>query len=938
MAASALDTARISGAFLGSTRGPRTNLNKTAVEVVEEIAVMQTNDFSTMAVQQKARALDPDGVVKQRWDCVVLATALIFCVAMPLNMCFGDLLFANSVLLTVVDIILAADVAIAFFTARLHPVSRSLVVDPRAIAKLYVCSGDFWVDIISSIPTAFMDDSSLKKTLQALRCVMFLRISWLANATVFSTFAIRLSLLIPTAALRLFKLAIGYWCLHHYLGCIYYQIVLYEGNATTTWVVPFTTSDSVGDQYLGAMYMAFFITSGSSVRTHTMAETVFTTTTLAIGMFANACIFGIGTNLFQQLQQAQDTEAYHRECVGQFLEQADVDDSIHSSIMAFYSSPLAIAEPQRAQASTALQDLPDRLGFQLQYHLHHATLAKATFFRLLSQEQVLALLLVLKEVLVVPGELIVKAGEPAHAFYLIERGTIELVDPVTHIVLGELEPGEFFGEIGLLHNTASSLNVVAASYCKLHVLYKVDFLALMGWDVALAVCTTYYVLLLPLDLCFLLTTTEPVMQFLQVIVDVSFILEVLLLFRTSILDPMTRDDIVEPMAIAASYCRGWLVTDLLSALPTSLLPASDLATTAHLVKLVRVTVVCRALRLSKALVFEKCMLWLSRRVHPSSLRLSKLVSMYLLLHHYLACLYYLMTVVEQEYYGDAEVELWDPLFDTNDSRVDKYVASFFQAATVMGAYTLRPKTSVERLFTAFGLVVAIVANSCLFGVVATLLEARSRLEDEHYNHLVTISKHMQECHIDDDIQRQVLEFYDSAWAIENAHHADVTLSTLPDKLELSLRYHVHANFVQQVPFLRCLEPESILELLTSMEDVVVLKDDLVVRAGEPPRAFYLIDAGIVEAYEVFHDGSTVVLSTLHAGHFFGEVSLITNEPTTANIRALTFCRLKVLSKATFDDITKENTTLRAYLRQCKNLRLNKSARFKVNHTGRNIWL
>ncbi len=85
-----------------------------------------------------------------------------------------------------------------------------------------------------------------------------------------------------------------------------------------------------------------------------------------------------------------------------------------------------------------------------------------------------AMALVLKPLVVSPGQTIVRKGDPANEMYLISRGKVEVVGDKGEVVK-ELYDGDVFGEVGLLLSQPRNATVRAAKYCDLFVLDKGDF-------------------------------------------------------------------------------------------------------------------------------------------------------------------------------------------------------------------------------------------------------------------------------------------------------------------------------------------------------------------------------------------------------------------------------------------------------------------------------
>ena len=77
-----------------------------------------------------------------------------------------------------------------------------------------------------------------------------------------------------------------------------------------------------------------------------------------------------------------------------------------------------------------------------------------------------------------PGDIIIRQGDPADRFYILAEGRVEVLreqgerEPV---VLAHLEPGAYFGEIGLLHKVARTATVRALSAVTALALDRADF-------------------------------------------------------------------------------------------------------------------------------------------------------------------------------------------------------------------------------------------------------------------------------------------------------------------------------------------------------------------------------------------------------------------------------------------------------------------------------
>jgi len=97
--------------------------------------------------------------------------------------------------------------------------------------------------------------------------------------------------------------------------------------------------------------------------------------------------------------------------------------------------------------------------------------------------------------------------------------------------------------------------------------------------------------------------------------------------------------------------------------------------------------------------------------------------------------------------------------------------------------------------------------------------------------------------------------------------------------------------------------------------------DFIIRQGEPPTNFYVIEQGEVEMTRVTDkDPKGEVVAILGPGSFFGEKALLSDEPRVASVRARTAVEVLVLGKNVFTQISGALAPLRDALSQTLNRR------------------
>ena len=97
-----------------------------------------------------------------------------------------------------------------------------------------------------------------------------------------------------------------------------------------------------------------------------------------------------------------------------------------------------------------------------------------------------------------------------------------------------------------------------------------------------------------------------------------------------------------------------------------------------------------------------------------------------------------------------------------------------------------------------------------------------------------------------------------------------------------------------IPLFSNLEPAQLASIGAHAALRVYEKGELIVKQGEIADSFYILAAGQVKVF-VSKEEKDVIVGTLVAGEFFGEISLFDQEPRSASVEALERCYVQQLS-------------------------------------------
>jgi CRP-like cAMP-binding protein len=119
------------------------------------------------------------------------------------------------------------------------------------------------------------------------------------------------------------------------------------------------------------------------------------------------------------------------------------------------------------------------------------------------------------------------------------------------------------------------------------------------------------------------------------------------------------------------------------------------------------------------------------------------------------------------------------------------------------------------------------------------------------------------------------------------------------------------DLIRRVPLFANLTAEQVEDLAGNITKRKIKKGEDVVQQGEISNALYLILSGRARVIKTDSKGKEVILATLKAGDYIGEMSLIDNEAHSATVQADTQIDVLVLGREEFTRAVNANITIMA---------------------------
>uniref|UniRef100_A0A8C6TYQ7 Voltage-gated inwardly rectifying potassium channel KCNH3 n=1 Tax=Neogobius melanostomus TaxID=47308 RepID=A0A8C6TYQ7_9GOBI len=410
-----------------------------------------------------------------------------------------------------------------------------------------------------------------------------------------------------------------------------------------------------------------------------------------------------------------------------------------------------------------------------------------------------------------------------------------------------------------------------------------------GWDWLILLATFYVAITVPYNVCFIgddeeLTRSTTVSD---IFVEILFIIDIVFNFRTSYVSK-SGQVIFDARQICFHYLTTWFIIDLVAALPFDLLYAFkvSVASVVHLLKTVRLL---RLLRLLQKM---------DRYSQHSTVVLTLLMSMFALLAHWMACIWYIIGKMEME----ANPYNWDigwlhelgkrleaPYYSlgvngssssSGPSIRSVYIASLYftlSSITSVGFGNVSANTDAEKIFSVCVMLIGALMHALVFGNVTAIIQRMYSRWSQYHTRTKDLKDFIRVHHLPQTLKQRMLEYFQTTWSVNNGIDCNQLLKDFPDELRSDITMHLNKEILELSLFASasrgCLRSLS-LHIKTSF------------------CAIFFVCSG---SMEVLKDG--MVLAILGKGDLIGANLSLDDRviKTNADVKALTYCDLQCIN-------------------------------------------
>ncbi|KAK1287000.1 Potassium channel KOR1 [Acorus calamus] len=359
-----------------------------------------------------------------------------------------------------------------------------MVDQPSLIARRYMKSGFFFIDLISCFPWDYLYKVFGRK--EEVRYLLWIRLFRARKVTTFFQ-KMEKDIRINYLFTRIVKLIVVELYCTHTAACIFYYLAttLPASREGYTWIGSLQLGDysyshfrdiDIWKRYLTSLYFAIvtMATVGyGDIHAVNLREMVFVMIYVSFDMILGAYLIG---NMTALIVKGSKTERF-RDKMKDLIKymnrnrlEKDIRDQIKGHVRLQYESSYTDA--------SVLQDIPVSIRAKISQSLYRPDIEKVPLFKGCSSEFINQIVIRLHEEFFLPGEVIVEQGNAIDQLYFICYGVLEGVgigeDGSEETVL-RMEPNCSFGEIAVLCNIPQPYTVRVCELCRLLRIDKQSF-------------------------------------------------------------------------------------------------------------------------------------------------------------------------------------------------------------------------------------------------------------------------------------------------------------------------------------------------------------------------------------------------------------------------------------------------------------------------------
>eukprot|EP00347_Sterkiella_histriomuscorum_P005402 403356751 len=366
----------------------------------------------------------------------------------------------------------------------------------------------------------------------------------------------------------------------------------------------------------------------------------------------------------------------------------------------------------------------------------------------------------------------------------------------------------------------------------------------MRWDLLVILLTLYNCLAIPFNVAFSDRIEDTVLQ--QVadrVIDVIFVFDLLLNFRTTYVNTKTTLEIISGKQIVINYVfKGRFFIDVLSVIPFELLISEQQIEEAggnkKQFKLFGLLKLIRLLRLGRIITYMKF-----KQGLKVGIRIVQVLFFFFIFVHWIGCIWYLIINIDQVWVPNI-IAGEDPTIFYNYSTWYQYSIVYYYSILLLVGSDILPTNDIQYIFGSIIVVIGNILIAFLFGNMATLMASINKKDNHLQDQLDNVSSVMRSIKLPKPMQLDIMRYYQYINETPDImQDLDKFFNMLSPALEHQIHLYINKKLIAQIDFFADFSEVEIFYICTNLKMLLYLPQDMVIRQSEEADNLYFINKG-----------------------------------------------------------------------------------------------
>lgn len=345
--------------------------------------------------------------------------------------------------------------------------------------------------------------------------------------------------------------------------------------------------------------------------------------------------------------------------------------------------------------------------------------------------------------------------------------------------------------------------------------------------------------------------------------------------------------------ILKSYAKSWMLIDIFTSLPYSLMFSGQYANVSRLgrlPKLYRLIKIAKLMRVMKFLKNKNKFLECLECFSKISVGIERLLYFFLVfigIVHVLSCLWFFMSKVSDDR------ENWVVNYGINDSTLGtQYLASFYWTITTLttvGYGDILPVNSIERFYCIFVMLGGVFFYSYTIGTITSVIGQIEKRKSKLQSKILVLQDITKKYNLSKNFYKRIksdLEYDQSKISKERNN----MIANLPKKLATKLNYLMNQTFIRKNKFFKDKPLEFITAVLRYLRPLRAKPKEVIFKKGDYSDEIFFVKTGELTYFESVKS-KDIPYEEISDEDYFGDIELFFSDLRELSIKAIKNCEI-----------------------------------------------